>query len=67
MDIGFERFKTLFMGHAKALFLIDYHQPKPLKFQRFGQQCMGADDNIHCAIFQPVFGFARFFLRNKTR
>ena len=56
MHVGFQRFELFLVRDAKALFLIDDHQPEPLEADRFRKHRVGADDDIHRAVGQP---FAR--------
>ena len=55
------------MGHAKALLFVDDDQAKPLKFDRFGQQGVGADDNIHFAAGEAFLGLFRLGGRHQPR
>src|SRR6266436_541943 len=45
-------FQALFVGYAKALFLIDDHQAEILEAHIFGEQAMCADDDVHLARFE---------------
>ena len=54
MDIAAQLLQLLFVLHPKMLFFVDDQQAKVLEPHRFGQNGMGADDDIHGAPGQAV-------------
>jgi hypothetical protein len=67
MDVGAQLLQALLMGDAEALFLIDDHQTEPLEIHRFGEQRMGADDQIDLALGQTRAGGAGFLFGHEAR
>ncbi len=66
MHLRAEFFEPLFVVHPKALFFINHQKPKIGKAHPFGQERVGADDNINCPIRQPCAGFCGFFRGHKA-
>ncbi len=57
MNIGFQIFEFFFMRNPKMLFFVNNQQPQIAEFDIVGQQCVGADDNVHRTVFQTFFDF----------
>src|SRR3546814_3352703 len=53
MDIGLQRLQPFLVGDAEFLLLVDDDQAEALERHRFGEQRMGADDNIDRSVFKP--------------
>src|SRR3546814_19132706 len=53
MDIGLQRLQPFLVGDAEFLLLVDDDQAEALERHRFGEQRMGADDDIDRSVFKP--------------
>ncbi len=65
MHIRAQLLQALLVLHAEALFLVDDEQAEIIELDRFRQQGMGANDDIHPARFHTVTGFRRLFARDQ--
>ena len=52
MNIGTQLLELFLVGYAKPLFFIDDDQTEILEFGLFGENCMGANDEVDVARFQ---------------
>ena len=64
---GNQRFQAFLVGHAKALFLVHDNKAQILEPGVLRQDRVGADDDIDCAISQPVSRFLHLLGGDKAR
>ena len=66
MHIGLHVLQPFLVHHAEMLLLVHDHQAQPLELDAFGQERMGADNDVHRAVFQRLLGFFRFLHIHKA-
>ena len=66
MDVCAQLLKPFLVLHAEFLFLVDDKQPKVLELDRFCQQRMGTDYDVHGPFGQPLTGEVRIPRGHKT-
>ena len=57
MHVGLQRLQLLLVADAEMLLLVDDQQTEIGEFDALGEQSVGADDNVHAAVFQAEFRF----------
>ena len=58
VDVRFERLELVLHRYAKLLLLVNHQQPQILELHTFADQRMGADQDVHCAVFEFFEGLA---------
>ena len=59
MDVGPQLLQPFLVLDAEALFLVDDHQAELLELHRFRQDRMGADHDVHRAVWPAPRAFLR--------
>ena len=59
VNVGLERLQPLLVGDSEMLLLIDNHQPEALEIDAFGEERVGADDDVDGSVGKPLLGLLR--------
>ena len=66
IDLGAQGLHGLFVAHAKAVFFVNHQQTQVFVLDRFAQQLVRADHDVHAAVGQADQGGVDFFGRAKA-
>ena len=67
VDVMLDFLEALLVRHAEMLLLVDDKQTQIAEADRFGKQCVGADDDIDAAILEALLDGLEFGGRNEAR